>query len=469
MIPIIQYHVVMTFDTVRSPEPAATDVPTDLRVPVTVLTGFLGSGKTTLLNRILTENHGKRIAVIENEFGEIGIDHELVIGADEEIFEMNNGCICCTVRGDLIRILGNLMRRRERFDYILVETTGMADPGPVAQTFFVDDEIAERSRLDGIVTLVDAHHLWQHIDSSSEAKAQIAFADVIVLNKIDLVEPAELDRLERRLRSINAAAKIVRSENAAVAMEAILDVGGFDLGRATAVDPAFLEPEYPFESIGLYRFPAGRHELHLAAGPDPSMRVALFHVGSLSPGALTAATERAVAAFSNREHAAEVATIVPRDAAYELVVDGPHVWPLEIGAAGCYALVTQHLPQEFALDVRVDAQSCSPATSRLFKPDHEHDASVSSVGVRSTRPVDANAFSGWLNELVARRGPISIASRASSTSQVTTSGGSFKACTCSYGANPDAPGSPTKRVRRSSYSSVAISIAPNSKPASLNA
>src|SRR6202163_3095826 len=160
-----------------------SDKATGDRVPVTVLTGFLGAGKTTLLNHILTAQHGKRIAVIENEFGEVGVDQDLVIGAEEEIFEMNNGCICCTVRGDLIRILGNLLKRKDKFDYILIETTGLADPGPVAQTFFVDDELSDKLRLDGIVTVVDAFHVWQHIETSNEVREQIAFADVMLLNK----------------------------------------------------------------------------------------------------------------------------------------------------------------------------------------------------------------------------------------------------------------------------------------------
>jgi len=216
------------------------------KVPVTVLTGFLGSGKTTLLNRILTEQHGLRIAVIENEFGEVGIDDALVIDAEEEVFEMNNGCICCTVRGDLIRILATLMRRKDRFDHILVETTGLADPAPVAQTFFMDDEIGGQLRLDGIVTLVDAAHLLRHLDEEkpegveNEAVEQIAFADRIVLNKTDLVGPEQLAEVRRRVREVNALADVHEAVQADVDLRAVLDIGGFDLTRALDLDPAFL-------------------------------------------------------------------------------------------------------------------------------------------------------------------------------------------------------------------------------------
>ncbi|MGE3312321.1 MAG: GTP-binding protein, partial [Limisphaerales bacterium] len=238
------------------------------QIPVTVLTGFLGSGKTTLLNRILTEQHGKRIAVIENEFGEIGIDNELVIGADEEIFEMNNGCICCTVRGDLIRILGNLMKRRDRLDAVLIETTGLADPAPVAQTFFVDEEMRAAFRLDAIVTMVDSKHVWQHLDTSSECQEQIAFADVAILNKTDLVEPADIDRLEARIGSMNAVARIHRTRDAAVGLDQILNIRAFDLQNTLATEPDFLKPEMPFEWGGIFRLEPGAYELVLAASAE---------------------------------------------------------------------------------------------------------------------------------------------------------------------------------------------------------
>ncbi len=217
------------------------------KIPVTVLTGFLGSGKTTLLNRILTERHGMRIAVIENEFGEVGVDDALVIDAEEEIFEMNNGCICCTVRGDLIRILGNLVRRRDRFDHIVIETTGLADPAPVAQTFFVDEEMKNELTLDAIVTLVDARHIHAHLDDEkadgveNEAVEQIAFADRIIINKTDLVTDAELAEVERRVRAINGMAEVVHSRYAEVDLDRVLAVGAFDLARVLELDPTFLE------------------------------------------------------------------------------------------------------------------------------------------------------------------------------------------------------------------------------------
>jgi G3E family GTPase len=213
------------------------------KIPVTVITGYLGAGKTTLLNRILTEQHGRRYAVIVNEFGEIGIDNDLVVGADEEIFEMNNGCICCTVRGDLIRIIEGLMRRRGRFDAIIVETTGLADPAPVAQTFFVDADVKDAARLDAVVTLADAKWLLDRLKDAPEAKNQIAFADVIVLNKTDLVSPAELAEVEARIRGINPYARLHRAIKAEVPLKAVLEQHAFDLERILEIEPNFLHAE----------------------------------------------------------------------------------------------------------------------------------------------------------------------------------------------------------------------------------
>ncbi|NNM71082.1 CobW family GTP-binding protein [Enterovirga aerilata] len=230
------------------------------KIPVTVLTGYLGAGKTTLLNRILTEQHGRRYAVIVNEFGEIGIDNDLVVGADEEVFEMNNGCICCTVRGDLIRIIEGLMKRRGKFDAIIVETTGLADPAPVAQTFFVDEDVAQRARLDAVVTVADAKWLSERLKDAPEAKNQIAFADVILLNKTDLVDAAGLEKVEAQIRAINPSATIHRTVNCNVPIGEVLDRKAFDLDRIMEVEPEFLEEGHHHhhdEEIDSFSFRAG--------------------------------------------------------------------------------------------------------------------------------------------------------------------------------------------------------------------
>ena len=235
-------------------EPVATgEAPPDVRIPVTVLTGFLGSGKTTLLNRILTERHGMRVAVIENEFGEVGVDDALVLGqvdtAEEEVFEMNNGCICCTVRGDLIRILGALLRRKDRFDAILIETTGLADPAPVAQTFFMDDTLREQLRLDAIVTVVDAGHVLPHLleikptGVENEAIEQIAFADRVILNKTDLADDDQLLAVTRAVRSINSRVRMVPAVRCDVDLREVLDLRAFDLDSVLADEPDFLDPD----------------------------------------------------------------------------------------------------------------------------------------------------------------------------------------------------------------------------------
>jgi G3E family GTPase len=254
-------------------------------VPVTILTGFLGSGKTTLLNRILKEDHGHRIAVIENEFGEIGVDNEIIETGDEQIVEMNNGCICCTVRGDLIRILGSLKEKRDegklKFDRVVIETTGMADPGPVAQTFFTDEEIGNYYLLDSIITLVDAKHAPKQLDEFHEAQEQVGFADRILLSKTDLVSQDEAETLSKRLKRMNPRAPIKKVHFGEAPIEEVLDIRGFNLNAILQLDPEFLvdshhehhdqvesfvfKSDKPFDGQKLEQFLSGMIQVY---GPD---------------------------------------------------------------------------------------------------------------------------------------------------------------------------------------------------------
>ena len=380
---------------------------TPRKVPVSILTGFLGSGKTTLLNRILSEEHGKRIAVIENEYGEVGIDHELVINADEEIFEMSNGCICCTVRGDLIRVLGNLMKRRDKFDYVLVETTGLADPGPVAQTFFMDDEIRAEFALDGIVTLVDAAHIEQQIGRSDESTEQIAFADVLVLNKTDLVNSEVLDRIEARIQDMNRMAQVVRSERANVSLDTVLNLGAFDLDQVLERRPAFLEPEYPFEWTGVYSLDIGRYELSLADGPDPTMSLVVVPDQGTDDAALREGAEWSVRRYAEPAEFICPGEEIPVGKHVNLQLDsaGRKSFFLEVDTQMRVGLYAQHTAEEFDLQLtNAEGATIKQEVERTWVAQHEHDDEVGSIAIEMDGDVDSERLDIWLGELLRERG-----------------------------------------------------------------
>ena len=378
------------------------------KVPVTILTGFLGSGKTTLLNRILSEQHGKRIAVIENEFGEVGIDQALVINAEEEIFEMANGCICCTVRGDLIRVLGNLMKRRDKFDYVVVETTGLADPGPVAQTFFMDDEISSEFSLDGIITLVDTFHINQQLGRSDESTEQIAFADVIVLNKTDLVKDTELDKLEARLREMNKMAKFIRSEMANVPINSVLDKSAFNLDQALIRRPTFLEPEYPFEWTGIYPTKSGKYKIIMSEGPDPSMSLVIELGQNTDDLSLRNGAERCVRLYAEDAETIEPGEIIPKGKHVNLNLEsyGKKEFNIEIEKDTKIGLFAQHTAEEFNMKlIEVDNNDEVPVEiERTWVAQHEHDDEVGSFSIEKDGDLDEEKLQAWISKLLREKG-----------------------------------------------------------------
>ncbi len=392
-------------------------------IPVTVLTGFLGSGKTTLLNRILSESHGRKLAVIENEFGEVGVDNQLVIQSDEELFEMNNGCICCSVRGDLIRILARLLKRKDRLDGILIETTGLANPAPVAQTFFTDDEMRRNFRLDAIVTVVDAKHVSTHLDSGDESVKQLAFADVILLNKTDLVSANDLDALEARIRDINAVASVHRTLNCDVPLGRVLDIGGFNLDRATTIDSKFLEPEYPFEWAGAYKLPLGIHEMvighpdgedhehehgdghhHHHHGNENELDVAVMPVASLDEDAIASARDSATAVFADWEKRVnEGEQIIPGAPLNRLLLkEGSGTFKLHVDKPGLF-LVFEGCGEE-PLHIQVAGDTVKPSWQADYHLEHEHNEGVSSVGIQQAGELDGKRLNEWISGLLRTQG-----------------------------------------------------------------
>ncbi len=376
------------------------------KIPVTVITGFLGSGKTTLINRILTEDHGIRFAVIENEFGEIGIDQDLVLNEKEEIVEMNNGCICCTVRGDLIRIIKKLVTSEKPPDHILIETTGLADPSPVAQTFLTDPDIEKHTYLDAILTLVDAKHIEQQLSSTPEAKDQIAFADVILISKIDLVTKEELSTVENRILGINKFAKLLHSnKGTTIDLKDIFNVGGFDVKRALSINPKFLEIEYPFEWGGLYELQKGDYTITVSPHENEKRMKLLFAPVSpiLRQEALSMLANPVAIIFSSPAHIiGDEFSIKIGNELNQLVVEKENTkFFFTVEEDGVFALFAEHTPDEFNLTILDNKKAQAlPNITKEFRVAHSHDDGVNSVGIETFDELDPAAFMYFITSLV---------------------------------------------------------------------
>jgi G3E family GTPase len=446
--------------------PPAPGAPIAPPTPITVLTGFLGAGKTTLLNHLLSQLAGQRVAVIENEFGEVNIDGALVVGAEEQM--LSNGCVCCTVRGDLLRVLREFDEQNKKYDYILLETTGLANPTPVAQTFLLDPAVQQKYRLDGIVTLADAVNLPRHLDDSDEAQKQIGFADVILLNKTDLVAPAELDALEDRLRGLNCTAKILRTQRSAVPVSAVMNLRAFDLERALELDPEFTRPEHPFTWAGLYTLPAGAYRFSVAAAaahhdedcghdhthdehhdhdhdhhghdhhhhehgdhghhhtegepcgcghdhghahghvhhdtPAHPMTFACLPLRDTTEKSWQAAVLEADALFQTTATPAHPgAALRPERKLHELQLpDSMNPFVLELPKAGAFALFAHHDPTSYGGGLARDGKSFTPARIERFKHAHSHDDRVKSFTIQAEGDLDLDKVNPWIEDLLAK-------------------------------------------------------------------